>query len=68
MEEGPWNMLAYQSLYPQPPEPGVFYGPMVVGPNEPSVPLVGGPQQAYAVVPPPIEKTDLWSAQQTWPL
>lgn len=71
MEEGPWGMLAYGSLWPQPPEPGVFYGPMVVGPNEPPVPL-GNPQQApaqaYAFLPPPISKTDLWAAQQVWPL
>lgn len=71
-EEGPWGMIAYGSLWPQPPEPGVFYSPMVVGPRQAPVPLGQNPQQApaqaYALVPPPISKTDLWSAMQTWPL
>jgi hypothetical protein len=43
-EEGPWAMLSYASLYPQPPEPTAQF------------------------LPPPISKTALWDAQQTWPL
>jgi len=26
------------------------------------------PQETVAPVPPPVQTTDLWSAQQTWPL
>jgi hypothetical protein len=43
-EEGPWVMIPYASLYPQPPAPDTQW------------------------LPPPISKTDLWSAMQTWPL
>lgn len=43
-EEGPWVMLPYASLYPQPA------------------------QASEAWVPPPVQKLDIFSAQQTWPL
>lgn len=43
-EEGPWVMLPYAKLYPQPQTP------------------------TEGVVPPPVSKTALWDAQQTWPL
>ena len=50
-------------------ESGMEDGPRVIPPYAPTpAQLAASEQEGVDVVPPPISKTDLWAAMQTWPL
>lgn len=68
-EEGPWVMPPYALIYPPPPAPPSPGPNFIMGRNMPGVrayPTVISPSVAW--LPPPVQTTDLFSANQGWPL
>jgi hypothetical protein len=80
-EEGPWSMIPYRVLYPPPPPtlyskvpPPVYRSGGNVPPmklqmgwdNEDGVFILADSNLAF--LPPPVQTTELWAANQTYPL
>jgi hypothetical protein len=80
-EEGPWAMVPYARLYPKPPPtlysqvpPPVYRSGGNVPPmklqmgwdNEDGVFILADSNKAF--LPPRVQTTDLWDANQTYPL
>ena len=82
-EEGPWSMIPYAYLWPKPPPPlysrvvpptyraGGPATPMKLQmgwKNEDGVFILAGASSSTAFLPPRVQTTDLWAANQMYPL